>query len=104
MHHAFSYTSPPWPLFLFCVPSLPNPPSPGHLCCCIAASLLLQQPLLLLPLHSSGAYDQYGYFIPAKFEAIWSTYDRSSRGRLSLLDVVRLVWDKAALLDNPIGT
>jgi hypothetical protein len=53
--------------------------------------------------HSSGAIDQYGYFVPARFEAIWSSYDRQGRGRLSLLDVLRLVWDKAHLSD-PFGT
>lgn len=52
---------------------------------------------------SSGAIDQYGYFVPARFEAIWSSYDRQGRGRLSLLDVLRLVWDKAHLND-PFGT
>ncbi len=52
---------------------------------------------------SSGAFDQYGYFIPAKFEAIWDSYDRQGRGRLSLLDVLRLVWNKAQL-SNPFGT
>jgi hypothetical protein len=33
--------------------------------------------------------------VPARFEAIWSTYDRQGRGRLRLLDVLQLVWDKA---------
>lgn len=52
---------------------------------------------------SSGTIDQYGYFVPAKFEAIWSSYDRQGRGRLSLLDVLRLVWGKAHL-SAPFGT
>lgn len=52
---------------------------------------------------SCGAIDQYGYFVPAKFEAIWSSYDRQGCGRLSLLDMLRLLWDKACLSD-PFGT
>jgi hypothetical protein len=40
---------------------------------------------------------------PPSFEAIWASYDRQGRSRLSLFDVLRLVWDKAQF-GNPVGT
>lgn len=47
----------------------------------------------------TGCYDHNGYFVPAKFEAIWERYDRTGKGRLSFWDVLALIQDKVDVRD-----
>eukprot|EP00775_Hariotina_reticulata_P008473 gene8473-8656_t len=47
----------------------------------------------------SGCISKDGYFLPSAFEAIWSTHDPMGRGRLSLRNVLELVWNKSKFTD-----